>query len=164
MKKYNANILLCIFLFSIISIMALSIFSYLKFPYNHPELKVSSSRDNIEFYSETNGGTWFDSSNGKGGNSFDLGTYDIERLSEIKAATVSCNAEIKLDLSFTKDIETFKVYSINEDINSNKDNKEVEVSNYTITAPKDPGTYGYVAEAFWDDTHYVRFIFKIKTV
>lgn len=164
MKKYNANILLFIFLFSIISIITLSILPYLKFPYTHPELKVSSSSDDTEFYAETNGGTWFDSSNGKGGNSFDLGTYDIEKLSEIKTSTVSCNTNIKLDLSFTKDIETFKVYSINENIKSNEDHKEVEVSNYTITAPKEPGTYGYVVETMWDDTHRVRFIFKIKTV
>ncbi|MGG7098500.1 hypothetical protein [Clostridium sardiniense] len=164
MKKYNANILLFIFLFSIISIITLSILSYLKFPYNHPELKVSSSSDDTEFYAETNGGNWFDSSNGQGGNSFDLGTYDLERLSEIGYSTVSCNTDIKLDLSFTKDIETFKVYSINENIKSNEDHKEVEMSNYTITAPKKPGTYGYVVETIWDDTHNVRFIFKIKTV
>lgn len=161
MKKFNANILLFIFLFSIISIITLSILSYFKFPYTHPELKVSSSSDDIEFYAETNGGTWFAS---YGGNSFDLGTYDLERLSEIGYSTVSCNTNIKLDLSFTKDIETFKVYSINENIKSNEDHEEVVVSNYTITAPKEPGTYGYVVETIWDDTHNVRFIFKIKTV
>lgn len=162
MKKYKIPILLSISLFSIGLIIALSI-SYFKFPSDPPKLKVSSPIDDIEFYAETNGGNWFDSSNGQGGNSFDLGTYDIDKLSEINYATVSCNTYIKLDLSFTKDIKSFKVYSINKNSKSNKDHTKIEVSNYTITTPKDPGTYGYVVETDWDDTHNVRFIFKIKT-
>lgn len=163
MKNYKVPILLSIVLFSIGLIIALSI-TYLKFPSDPPKLKVSSPSDDIEFYAETNGGNWFDSSNGQGGNSFDLGTYDIDKLSEIKSATVSCNTNIKLDLSFTKDIESFKVYSINKASNSNENHTEIEASNYTITTPKSPGVYGYVVETEWDDTHNVRFIFKIKAV
>lgn len=163
MNKCRIKSLLIIILF-IIGLFSFIFFYSSKFPSNPPTLKVTSPSDDTTFYAPTNGGTWFDSSNGNGGNSFDLGTYDLEKLSEIDYSTVSCNTDIKLDLSFTKDIETFKAYSINENIKSNEDHKEVEVSNYTITAPKEPGTYGYVVETIWDDTHNVRFIFKIKTV
>lgn len=157
MNKFRIKILLITVLF-IIGLFSFIFFYSSKFPSNPPTLKVTSPSDDTTFYASTNGGNWFDS---YGGNSFDLGTYDLERLSEIGYSTVSCNTDIKLDLSFTKYIETFKAYSINENI---KSNEEVEVSNCTIVAPKEPGTYGYIVETIWDDTHNVRFIFKIKTV
>lgn len=159
MKKYLISILLLVGLFSIILIASLTIY---KFPYNPPKLEVSSPKDNINFVASTNGGNWFNSSNGKGGNSFDLGTYDIVRLNEIEAIQVSSNTNIKLNLSFAKDIEKFNVYSINKNIKSNDKHTEVEVSNYTFTTPKKPGTYGYIVETVWDDSHNVRFIFKLR--
>lgn len=160
MNKRRIKNLLIIVLF-IIGLLSFIFYYSSKFPYDHPTLKVTSSSDDTTFYAPTNGGTWLDS---YGGNSFDLGTYDIDKLSEINYATVSCNTDIKLDLSFTKDLKSFKVYSINKNLRSNKDHTEIEISNYTITTPKDPGTYGYVVETEWDDTHNIRFIFKIKTV
>ena len=159
MKKCLISIFLLVGLLSIILISSLITSN---FPYAPPKLEVSSPKDNINFEASTNGGNWFNSSNGKGGNSFDLGTYDIVRLSEIEAIQVSSNTNIKLNLSFAKDIEKFNVYSINKNIKSNDKHTEVEVSNYTFTTPKKPGTYGYIVETVWDDSHNVRFIFKLR--
>ncbi|MDQ0149109.1 hypothetical protein ACFO6R_05865 [Eubacterium multiforme] len=156
MKKYLNPILLLIVFLSIILVSSIMIS---KFPYDHPKLEVSSPKDNINFEASTNGGNWFDS---YGGNSFDLGTYDIVRLNEIETIQVSCNTNIKLNLSFTKNIKTFKVYSINKTIKENDKHTEVEVSNYTFTTPKKTGVYGYIVETVWDDSHNVRFILKLK--
>lgn len=156
MKKYS--------ILFIIAISTFLIFLFLdsKFPHNQPNLNVSSQKDNINFNAETNGGNWFDSSFGKGGNSFDLGAYDSEKLTEINEYKASVNTKIQLSLSYTKDIKEFKVYLIDQNALSNENNLEVKLSNNTFTTPKEPGIYGYIIEAFWNDSHNIRFIFKLN--
>lgn len=67
-----------------------------------------------------------------------------------------------LDLSFSKDIQLFEVYSIQGDSGYNQQLLKIESSNYTITTPADPGEYAYVVETKWDESHTIRFIFKFK--
>ncbi|MCR6516452.1 hypothetical protein M4I33_16475 [Clostridium sp. LY3-2] len=159
MKKYSVLIIVFILVISIFLIF-LSFRS--NFPHTPPTLEVSSQKDNINFNAETNGGNWFDSSFGKGGNSFDLGAYDSEKLTEINEYKASVNTKIQLSLSYTKDIKEFKVYLIDQNSLSNENNLEVKLSNNTFTTPKEPGIYGYIIETFWNDSHNIRFIFKLN--
>lgn len=159
MKKYSVLIIVFILVISIFLIF-LSFRS--NFPHTPPTLEVSAQNDNIKFSADTNGGNWFDSSNGIGGNSFDLGTYDSEKLAEINEHTISVNTKIKLNLSYDKDIKLFKVYLIDKNILSNENHLEIKLSNNTFMTPKKPGIYGYVVEAFWDDSHNIRFILKLN--
>lgn len=153
MKKYCFSTILLILILGTLFI------SCSKYPVSPPTLKVLSQKDGLSFESDTNGGTWFDS---EGGNSFDLGTYNLMRLSEIDSRFVSCNTKIDLNLSFTKDLSEFKVYSIEGDSILDEKLIEVESLNNTITTPSEPGEYGYIADTKWDDTHSVRFIFKFN--
>lgn len=134
----------------------------------HPTLTVKSTKDDISFNPTTNGGTWFDKSTG--GNSF-LGIGNLEKSSSIDAIKVSCDSTLDLELSYSKDIESYskdleflKVYSIEGNTSSNEELIEVETVNYTITTPPTPGEYSYVVETQWDETHCIRFIFKIETI
>lgn len=142
--------------------LALILTSCSSLPNKHPILEVSSKEDDVTFEASTNGGNWFEKS--EGGNSFDLGTFDLNRLSEIESYTVSCNTKIDLNLSYTKDLEVFKVSSIVGDSILNESLVEVESSNYSFTTPKEPGEYGYIIETRWDDTHNIRFIIKLNCI
>ncbi|WP_194190249.1 hypothetical protein [Clostridium chrysemydis] len=159
MKKYSVLIIVFI---SVISIFLIFLSFRSNFPHTPPTLEVSAQNDNIKFSADTNGGNWFDSSNGKGGNSFDLGTYDSEKLAGINEHNISVNTKIKLNLSYDKDIKLFKVYLINQKSLSNENNQEVKLSNNTFTTPKEPGIYGYIVDSFWDESHNIRFILKLN--
>lgn len=159
MRKYSILIIGFILTVSIILII-LSFRS--KFPNTQPTLELSSQKDNVKFIADTNGGNWFDSSFGKSGNSFDLGAYDSEKLTEIDEYKVSVNTKIKLRLSYNKDIKLFKVYLMDKNSLSNEKKLEVKLSDSTFTTPKKPGKYGYIVEAFWDDSHNTRFILKLN--
>ena len=141
---------------TIIISLSLFLISCSSLPNDPPSLKITTS--NITYNTHTNGGTWFNNSNDNfGGNSFDLGMTNFEKLKLIEEIQIPCDTEITLNLSYLKDIASFKVYSIQGD-----DLIEIENSNYIIVTPSTSGEYGYLIEAKWDETHNMNFIFKVN--
>lgn len=141
---------------TIIISLSLLLISCSSFPIDPPSLTITSN--NITYNAPTNGGTWFNKSkNNLGGNSFDLGMSNSEKLKSIEGVQFPCNTEVSLDLSSAKGISSFKVYLIQGD-----EIIEIESSNYKIISPSSSGEYGYLVEAVWDETHSVNYIFKIE--
>lgn len=129
-----------------------------KYPDSYPLINVIY--DGRSFEPTVNGATWINGNNG--GSSVDLGYWDIEVAKDIQPIPVKAESVLKLSLSETRDISSFKVKLIE---GSNKDNQKVTEVNtqqkYEITTPKQKGEYIYSVQAVWDEKHGVGYIFKI---
>ena len=124
----------------------------------HPKLTVVG--DDITFDAIINGGNWF--SKDQGGNSFDLGDWDIERAKEITSENVEASSTLDLLLSYKKDIESFRIYRIEGTNGFDQKQTEVECEEYRIKLPKESGEYIYAVKTKWDDTHNVNYLFKVN--
>ncbi|MGL4107898.1 hypothetical protein [Clostridium sp. LP20] len=124
----------------------------------HPKLTVIG--DNFTIDATINGGNWFPKS--QGGDSFDLGDWDIERAREITSENVEASSTLDLILSYKKDIDSFKVYTIEGTNGFDQKQTEVECEEYKIKLPSESGEYIYAVKTKWDDTHSVNYLFKVN--
>ncbi|MEG1002673.1 hypothetical protein [Clostridium sp.] len=126
-----------------------------------PKLKVYCEENNSEFWADTNGGNWFSS---YGGNSFDLGDYDYKRLNEIETREVPKESLIEFNFSHNVEFKKVELYLIKGNSNENTTLEKVDYNNNKFYSSEKEGIYGYVLESYLDETHNIRFIFKLKCV
>lgn len=146
----------------ILLISTFCIYFFKEYPNTPPTLNVYSEENNLSIPIQTNGGNWFEKS--RGGNSFDLGMLDSEKLNSIDPITIPCNTKLTLDLSYSKNISILEVFSIPLNSTNNENYPKIEINNYSFFSPSNPGIYSYLVTAEWDSTHNIRYIFKIKCI
>ncbi|MGL4572400.1 MAG: hypothetical protein ACRCVJ_15215 [Clostridium sp.] len=158
MRKYKCAIL-SIVVGVIVIFIGYRVYSDIDF--SIPKLKVYCEENNSEFWADTNGGNWFSS---YGGNSFDLGDYDFKRLNEIETREFPKGSLIEFEFSHNVQFKNIELYLINGDSIENTTLEKVNYKNNKFYASEKEGTYGYVLDTYLDDTHNIRFIFKLKCV
>lgn len=145
-------------LFSVLMLISIMVLvGCSKFPDSYPLLKVIY--DGRSFETTVNGATWINRKDA--GSSVDLGYWDMEVAKNIQPILVKAESVLKFNLTYTKDISSFRVRLVEGSTKDNQKLTEINAQRYELVTPKQKGEYIYSVQASWDEKHGVGYIFKI---
>jgi hypothetical protein len=145
------------YVFILICCLQITFLGCSKYPSTYPTLKISG--DNIQLEGTVNGANWI---NAEAGSSSDLGNWDIEVSKSIKPVSFKGGSILSLNLTYTEDIQYFRVFKVEGTSKDDQKLTEIEVKDDKLQLPTEKGEHIYAVKTNWDDKHGVDYVFKIN--